>query len=131
INCVAEERNPLDLRSEWGRYRDTVLEKSPEDYAAMERLLSAEGRYPAVAFYELLEHALGKEATAESFIAAAKRVWGFFSEQATQAEKKAFLAGLSGYGSGCRTGDSVKSFLRKLAVKYDQSELMRSTYFLF
>lgn len=118
------------LELEWSRYKYSVLECSPSVYAELRMLLRNKSQYPALEFYALLEQALESPREKGNCINAAQHVWGHFKSRATTAEREKFAALLESYKLSRVTIATVKAFMRKLAVKYQQSYLLNSYYFV-
>ena len=60
INCTSINGKIGDLEDEWSRYKYIVLERLPENYIKIRKLLKDKSAYPAVAFYRLIDEALEK-----------------------------------------------------------------------
>lgn len=142
INCTMQKTDIRRLESEWGRYKYLVLEKSQEDYLEIRRLFRSSYGHEnpagqeadpggiAISFYSIVERAMEREASTGNFVNAAQHVWGYFKNTASEKEKKKFMEELAAYESGSIAGARVKAGLRKLAVKYQESYLLDSYYFL-
>ncbi len=130
ILCASGRGSMRELEREWAKYKYKVLENAPSDYLAIRRLLSEKNRYPAVEFYELIEHALQTEGTAGNAVNAAQHVWGYFKNDATQKEKLAFNKAVDSFGMGRLPIAAVKRLLLKMALKYEQRYLLDSYYFI-
>lgn len=130
INCTSEYKRIKALEIEWGRYKYKILESLPSDYLEIRKLLSDKNAYPAVPFYNLIEGALEKEITVGNAINAALHIWGYFKDTATNTEKKSFIKNIDEYKKGAVPMKTVKNNLWKMAVKYQQSYLLESYYFV-
>lgn len=128
--CLAESRPILALEEEWSRYKYSVLERSPQDYQAIRQLLKDKAAWPAVAFYERIEHALAQPERSGLALNAVQHVWGYFKNGCSEAERQRFMALAEGYQSGDVPLRQVKSFLNRLAIKYEDPYLLASYYFL-
>lgn len=129
INC-SEYRGIKALETEWGRYKYSVLEKSPEIYLQIRSLLKEKKEYPAVPFYELVEASLAKEYDRGKTVNALLHVWGYFKNNANEKEKTDFLRLLENFKKETGSIDAVKNLLHKLSKKYNQEYLLQSYYFM-
>jgi len=130
INCTSIDKSIKDLEIEWSRYKYMVLENSPSDYVEIRKLLNEKDAYPATEFYNLIENALSKEITIGNSINAALHIWGYFKKKATDREKNSFLNNIEKYEQGQTSLKTIKNNLWKMAVKYNQSYLLDSYYFI-
>ncbi|MBN1775130.1 MAG: UV DNA damage repair endonuclease UvsE, partial [Clostridiales bacterium] len=114
VKCVLlmdEKPERKRLEEEWGRYKYLIMEHAPEIYAEIRNLFS-EGRKARPAdFYALAEDALSREEDPGRAENAALHVWGYFSDQATEREKKMFFARLNAYRDHRGSLDAVKGHL--------------------
>ena len=108
-----------------------ILEKSPVDYLKIRKLLRDKDDYPVISFYHLIEDALQKESNVDHSINAAQHIWGYFKISASEKEKNNFLKSMERYKQGTVSVKLIKNILWKLAVKYNQSYLLDSYYFVF
>lgn len=130
INCTSDYGKIMILENEWSKYKYNVLESSPVDYLNIRKLLKDKNEYPAVEFYNLLEHAFEENKTLGNSINAAQHVWGYFKDVSTEKEKQRFLEILSKYKLGLISLSKVKTTLEGLAVKYNRNYLLDSYYFI-
>lgn len=130
IHCTQKEKKIQQLEKEWGRYKYKVLENSASDYIAIRNLLNDKNSYPAIDFYGLIEGALKKKESTGSALNAVLHIWGYFKNSSTEAEKKKFSKIIEEYKQGKAQLKTVKNYLWKMAIKYDQSYLLESYYFL-
>lgn len=80
-------------------------------------------------FYTLLEKTVYKQNTTENSVFAAMHILEFFKEQIEPKEEKLFLNNIERFKKGERTITFIKNSLYKLAVKYNQVDLVKSYYF--
>ncbi|NLF21481.1 MAG: UV DNA damage repair endonuclease UvsE [Clostridiaceae bacterium] len=123
------ERGMKALESEWARYKYGVLEKSPQIYQEIRDLLKDKQNYPALAMYALVEYAYSLPLVRGHAANAAQHVWGYFKDQATEAEKRRFLASYTQYTEGDTELPALKRQLLRLAGKYEEEYLLHSYYF--
>ena len=130
INSIAENAKIKKLEEEWGRYKYKVLENSPSNYLEIRKLLKDKTQYPAVKFYNYIEDAMEEEITIGNSINTALHVWGYFKNLADDKEKMNFLKSIEDYKNGKVSIKLIKNKLFKMAVKYNESYLLNSYYFL-
>jgi UV DNA damage endonuclease len=131
INATCKNGEIKLLEREWSKYKYLVLEKSHSDYIAIRKLLQNKNDYPVIAFYSFIENALEKENDMGGSINAALHVWSYFKDIATKKEKDSFFNKFDLYKQGNISIKVLKSFLWKLTLKYEQTYLLESYYFLF
>lgn len=130
INCISEAGEINKLECEWSKYKYAVLERSPLDYLEIRKLLNNKDDYPSIEFYNLIESAFQKETTIGNSINVAQHIWGYFRNSALPSEKKYFLKLLDRYEKGEVSIKKVKKNLLKMTVKYEQSYLLDSYYYV-
>ena len=128
INCVSNTGIGM-LEAEWARYKYCVLERSPEIYNAVRRLLRDKGAYPALEMYRMIEEAFSMPVVAGNAVSAAQHVWGYFKDKASQTENKRFQNLLQKFVSGEAGIQPVKNNLLTLARKYAEDYLLNGYYF--
>ncbi|MDD3893873.1 MAG: UV DNA damage repair endonuclease UvsE [Syntrophomonadaceae bacterium] len=131
INCISSSMNIAILESEWSKYKYSVLERSPEEYLAIRRLLRDKKEYPAIEFYNRLETAFKIPMDKVNAANAALHVWGYFKDDATAKEKEKFLKLLRKFQLNEISISSIKTYLHHLMVKYQRDYLINSYYFVF
>jgi UV DNA damage endonuclease len=129
LNCLYPTKHIKALETEWSRYKYNVLERSPDDYLEIRELLKNKMEYPAIAFYRMLENALQRPCGIGNFLNAAQHVWGYFKDLATDTEKESFHRRACDFQKGKAKATTIKSFLRRMAVKYHEDYLLNSYYF--
>jgi UV DNA damage endonuclease len=130
LHCTRSDRHIKYLENEWGKYKYTILEKDPEGYNEIRRLLKGKTGYPALEFYRIIEQALRKESPLGNQMNAANHVFGYFKKSGTEAERQAFLRKLDGLQAGTVSLGSVKKSLWNLTIKYQEPYLLDSYYFV-
>ncbi|WP_271811203.1 UV DNA damage repair endonuclease UvsE [Clostridium beijerinckii] len=130
INSIDENSKIKKLEEEWGRYKYKVLENSPSNYLEIRKLLKDKTQYPAVKFYNYIEDAMEEEITIGNSINTALHVWGYFKNLADDKEKMNFLKSIEDFKKGKVSIKLIKNKLFKMAVKYNESYLLNSYYFL-
>ncbi len=128
-NLISERRDIKDLELEWGRYKYAVLERSPNGYNEIRKLLRDKAEYPATVFYRILEDTLKTERETGKSINAAQHIWGYFRDLATDQERLSFLKCVEEFQQGRSDGNKMKRLLWKLTEKYRESYLLNSYYF--
>ena len=127
--CTMKKPNLRLLETEWGRYKYSVLERSPADYQALRELLKDKAVNHALAFYQTVERALQLPEDKGRALNALEHVWGYFSDCATSAETRRYQTIRDGYLRGEHTLDKVKRLLYRLSETHRQDYLLGSYYF--
>ncbi|MEL7660767.1 MULTISPECIES: UV DNA damage repair endonuclease UvsE [Acetobacterium] len=130
INCITTKKEINRLEHEWSKYKYAVLERSPLDYLEIRKLLNNKDSYPCMEFYNLIEASFQKETTMGNSINVAQHIWGYFRTIALPSEKKYFLKLLDQYEKGEASIKKVKKNLWKMTVKYEQTYLLDSYYYV-
>ncbi len=130
IHTTTQIKSINKLENEWSRYKYTILEKAPDIYLKIRKLLKEKNNYPAAEFYRLCEEAMQRESDAGKIKNAVLHVWGYFKNQATEDEKKKFKTKFDGFTAGTDSLSSLKSYLYKLSLQYRQDYLLHSYYFI-
>ncbi|NLB82484.1 MAG: UV DNA damage repair endonuclease UvsE [Clostridiaceae bacterium] len=128
INCVTN-MGISKLETEWAHYKYCILERSPEHYNSIRKLLNDKSTYPAKQMYQMIEMALQKPIIRGNAINAAQHVWGYFKKKASEYEKKRFEIALQKFELGEIRERSVKNILYTMARKYKEEYLLNSYYF--
>jgi UV DNA damage endonuclease len=128
LNCVSN-RGITMLETEWARYKYFILERSPESYLAIRKLLQDKSNYPALEMYHLIETSTDIPVDVRGAVNAAQHVWGYFKEKASESEKRRFQSLLKKFTSGETGIQPVKNVLSTLARKYQDDFLMNGYYF--
>ncbi|WP_313757052.1 UV DNA damage repair endonuclease UvsE [Tissierella sp.] len=129
INSTSKSKRIKTLELEWSKYKYNILEHSHLNYNKIRGLLKNKSEYPVIEFYKLIQETLNIEETIGNTVNAVLHVWGYFKLISTEDEKKKFMKLLENYEEGKRSKDSLKKFLWKLALKYEESYLLNSYYF--
>ncbi len=127
-NLIRKNCEMKYLEKEWSRYKYSVLERSPSDYKKIRILLQDKTKYPARAFYELIEHAFLTAENKGYLVNGAQHVWGYFRGKASEKESERFHKMIE-EASGFSDFEKIKKYLWKLTEKYQQPYLMESLYF--
>lgn len=128
INCVINKGTPA-LEADWARYKYCILERSPENYKDIRKLLKNKGIYAAGEMYNLIEEAFDLPIIAGNGVNTAQHVWGYFKNHASLVEKRRLLALLQKYTLGEKEICTVKNYSFQLAKKYRQDYLLKGYYF--
>ena len=129
INSTSVIKKNQVLELEWSKYKYLILERSPSDYAKINKLLCSKDNYPAISFYNLIEDAFLQESIIENSINVAILVWSYFEDTASDKEKFKFLKSIDGYKQGKISITMIKNSLWKMAVSHEQQYLLGSYYF--
>ncbi|MDD4476259.1 MAG: UV DNA damage repair endonuclease UvsE [Eubacteriales bacterium] len=128
INCVTNS-GIGELETEWARYKYSILERSPENYNAIRKLLKDKSSYPAQVMYQMIEASLRKPLLIGNAINAANHVWGYFKSKVSESEKNRFQKALLKLEMGEAGVQTVKNVLLSLTHKYKEDYLQKSYYF--
>lgn len=128
LNCVSNRKTRM-LETEWAHYKYSVLERSPENYHAIRKLLYDKAAYPALEMYRMIETTLKTPVDTGNAVNAAQHVWGYFKDKAAESEKRRFHKALKGYELGEAEIQPVKNILLTLARKYQEDYLLNGYYF--
>ncbi len=115
-----------ELQKEWARYKYYVLSKSPNIYKDIREYLK-EDRVDACIFYDFIERSINLDSEIKYEINTLEHIWGYFSKNCTDKEKKKYLKLLD--EPNTKNISSLKKFLFKLSEKYDNDYLLNSLYF--
>lgn len=129
INCTTDLKSIKLLEEEWSRYKYSVLEKSPQNYQKIRVLLKDKTGYPSVEFYNLIEETLAADIEKGRTLNAILHVWGYCKKLASEKETASFMKLTQRYEDNDVTLNSVKNFLNRMSVKYEQRYLLDSYYF--
>ncbi len=127
MNCVSN-MGISKLETEWAHYKYCVLERSPEHYNAIRKLLRDKSTYPAREMYLMIETSLRTPIFSGNAINAAQHVWGYFKSKASESERKRFQSVLEKLERGEEV-QPVKNMLLAMACKYKEDYLLNSYYF--
>ena len=128
INSLRDKEDTKYLEEEWARYKYLILEHSPEVYTQIRELLKDKTNYPVRKFYHLIEEALKEEIEMGHALNAAQHVWGHLKKQATEKETNTFENNIKKYKKGTAKRQTIKNYLFKLAVRYQENYLLQSLY---
>ena len=128
INCVSN-KEISKLETEWAHYKYCILERSPEHYNAIRKLLKDKSTYPAREMYQMIETSLRMPISRGNAINAAKHVWGYFKSKSSESEKSRFQKAMLKLELGETAVQPVKNILLTMARKYNEDYLLNSYYF--
>lgn len=126
--CLSEPDRRL-LETEWGRYKYSVLERSPQVYLEIRELLKEKRAGNAIPFYRLVETALALPEERGRAVNALEHVWGYFKDCASKTESNRYAALRDRYLRGEATLAQVKGLLCRLAREHRQDYLLGSYFF--
>lgn len=128
INCVSD-RGIKALEFEWARYKYSVMERLPQNYYAIRKLLQDKTSYPALEMYGLIEESLEIPIAAKNATNAAQHVWGYVKDKVSESEKTRFQNTLEKFTKDKTEIKPVKNMLFRLAQKYREDYLLNAYYF--
>ncbi|MCE5188991.1 MAG: UV DNA damage repair endonuclease UvsE [Eubacteriales bacterium] len=117
------------LETEWGRYKYSVLERSPQIYQEIRTMLKNKSGNLAIPFYRLVESSLAQAEDRGRSVNALEHVWGYFSDCTTPSEQRKYSVLREAYLGGDLSILPVKHHLYRLAQTYRQDYLLGSYYF--
>lgn len=131
VKCILSLSAPNQrlLETEWGRYKYSVLERSPKEYQSIREMLKDKKGDLAIPFYQTVELALAQPEEIGRAINALEHVWGYFSDLAAPKEARAYKKLLDEYSKSAIPLSKVKRFLYRLSQTYQQDYLLGSYYF--
>lgn len=127
INLI-ENDSIVELEKEWARYKYLVLEKSPNIYNNIRKLLKDKDTYPVLEFYDLIDEVLAKDFNPGYAINAGQHVWGYFKNS----DNPKLIEKVDRQMEKIKSGSSaigLKRLLWKLAEEENQPYLLNSLYF--
>ncbi len=130
VNCTTPNLKAIALEKEWSRYKYNVLQHSQQSYLSIRGFLKNKTNPSAIDFYVLLENGLTSEASIGTISNALFHVWGYFKNIATPSEKASFFKLYENFKQEKTSLQTVKNFLKRLALKYYQNYLLNSYFFL-
>lgn len=130
INCTSPNLRAIYLEKEWSRYKYNVLEHSQQSYLEIRHLLKNKSNPSPLDFYLVLEAAFSTEANLGSITNALFHVWGYFKSIVSTSEKAAFFRHYESFKQNKSSLQTVKNYLKKLALKYNQAYLLNSYFFI-
>lgn len=133
LKCILGLRQDVPasiLEEEWARYGYLVMSRSHKAYEHMRSLMCTPGNVGPAAFYGVIDDVL-QQCDPSAEVDAARHIWGCFSSHASNGESQRFLYWLQEYQDGKRDISSLKSFLHRLAQKYQIECLLKSYYFYY
>jgi len=130
INIYSKNRTIKLLEEEWSKYKYAVLEKSQLAYNDIRKLLKNKKAYPVVMFYSIIENSLEQEEDIGKSINSIQHVWGYFKNKASEYEKNKYQKDIMKYQNNDIKLKSIKNFLFKMALKYEEEYLLNSYYFI-
>ena len=127
--AVQEPGHIKYLEKEWARYKYNVLGHSQHSYQKIRELLKDKDGYPVIEFYRLIEEALEMEASVSSQLNAFDHVWGHLKKSATEKEAERYKERRQAWMEEKISLKQFKSWLKRLAQKYEESYLLASLFF--
>ena len=133
LKCMlvtSQKANVSLAETEWGRYKYWLLEHSHSHYLkARKTIRYKENGYMKELFCTIQEGLL-LPPTIGSKVNAGMHVWGYFKDRATDMEKRKYEKLITGIQEENQKVETLKKFLWKMTLKYEQNYLMESYYFI-
>ncbi|MEX1306982.1 MAG: DUF1722 domain-containing protein, partial [Eubacteriales bacterium] len=117
-----------DIEQEWAKYKYWVLSRSAKIYQDIRNLLKGKDSPDAPAFFRLIEQAAERPTDIGAEVNAAEHVWGYLSEEASEAETRRFKKLIIGLTASTAKPTTIKRFLLRLAERQNQPYLLNSLY---
>lgn len=130
INGVSKDHKIGRLEDEWARYKYNILERSPAIYQEIRNLLKNKNQFPVEDFYELIDQGMVEQGNIGTQINGIQHVWGYFKNKASETEKRAMEKWILDFSAKKVSVSFVKKKLSRLAVKYKETYLNNSLYFI-
>jgi len=127
--AIKEESLILCLEKKWAERKYEVLEKDPAIYQKIRTLLKNKTHPDEVRFNSLILEAINQEDQRGRQLNALQHVWGYFKTIATKEEKAVFEHKLHLWDTQDIDLKELKQDLYALALKYQITYLIQSTYF--
>lgn len=120
-----ERKKAQDL---WAANKYLVLSKSHKHYLAIRNYLKKEN-IQLINVQELINEAISLPENKNDIVNAYQHIWGYFKNEASQAEKEKFLKLIAQYQDGIIKKEKVLAYLSTLLEKYPKQYLQKSTIF--
>lgn len=130
INGLSEDNKINRLENEWALYKYNILERSPKTYQGIRNLLKDKAKYPVNEFYELIDRGMSQTGNTGTHANGIQHVWGYFKNKATEKEKNNMEKWMHDFIEGKLTLSFMKKKLANLSIKYEESYLNKSYYFI-
>lgn len=127
INSIDKNPKIGNLEKEWSKYKYNVLEYSKEIYDEIRELLKDKDNPNPIKFYDLITSSFKLKLQHGNQMNALMHVYGYFKKY--EEEKNDLLKRLKKVEQKSLSIKSMKNYLYKLAIKYDQDYLLNSYYF--
>ena len=118
------------LEEEWALYKYNILEHSPAIYQEIRNLLKDKAKYPVEDFYKLIDSGMAVEGNMGTQINALQHVWGYFKDKASEKEKMSMTKWTEDFKKGKVSISFMKKKLSRLALKYEETYLSNSYFFV-
>lgn len=118
------------LEEEWALYKYNILEHSPAIYQEIRNLLKDKTKYPVEDFYKLIDTGMAAEGNMGTQINVLQHVWGYFKDKASEKEKMSMSKWMEDFKMGKVSISFIKKKLSRLALKYEETYLSNSYFFV-
>ena len=127
IQCLKKGLPYKELQDEWNRYQYAILETNTSLYDELEYRINEQSISPSL-FYEKIENGLTLTKKIDNIILAAKKVYVLISKDLTEKEKTNFAKHLDDVRNFKSSPLTMKNYLYKLSLKYNNEELLKNYY---
>ncbi len=128
IHCTAHSLPRAVLTESWAQYKYSVLERSPAIYNRIRAYLKNPRPNP-IGYYTFVDEALDTPVRTGPAVTTFEHVWGYFSKNATESEKRKAAVYADKIADDLHHRDAAKRFLFKLAEREQEEYLLNSYYF--
>ncbi|MBP7321249.1 MAG: DUF1722 domain-containing protein, partial [Lachnospiraceae bacterium] len=118
------------VETEWGRYKYWLLEHSHSHYLKAREIIRYKESGYMTELLKTIQEGLLLPPTIGSKVNAGMHVWGYFKDRATDMEKRKYEKLIRGIQEEKQKVETLKKFLWKMTLKYEQNYLMESYYFI-
>ncbi len=118
-------------QKEWAKYKYVILERNHNVYKELRQYLKLTTSFNPTNFYLLIEQGLNTAPSNGSYRNGFDHAWGYFKKQCTPKELETYKQKLCDFNNDKIKVKSMKSFLCRMANKYQSSYLLQSYYFTY
>ena len=133
IKCMLVTSQKSDVfltETEWGRYKYWLLEHSHSHYLKARKIIRNKENGYRKELFQVIQEGLSLLPTIGSKVNAGMHVWGYFKDCSSDIERRQYEKLITGIQEETQKRESLKKFLWKMTLKYEQDYLMESYYFI-
>lgn len=117
------------IEEEWASYKYLVMAHSTRSYNDIRALFKNDVPVDTKLFYQLVDEALQISLCSNNQINAMDHIWGYFKKECNPKELSSYLQKREIFRDSGIHYKQVIRYLKKMAVKYDKTYLLKSYYF--